>query len=292
MKRLKKGDIVGRISYGKDIVFKIEKIIIDSNKNEIAILKGITERIKADSFLDDLVLLDEYYVKECINKINKQLENRIENFNNKIEIKNSKKNLIKDFFREKRDSDLSGTRKMIRTGRILHLDGDRKYADKSAAYYKKIGLFAVVKNIEERRQPSTIGYLIRKYNPDMLVITGHDGMIKNKTGYNDLSNYRNSKYFIQSVKEARRYRTQEQMPIFAGACQSFYEGIMSAGANFASSPARILIDFADPLIIAEKIVTTDEERYLSITDIENELRNGRNGISGVGAKGKSKKVKI
>lgn len=51
MKRLKKGDIVGRISYGKDIVFKIEKIIIDSNKNEIAILKGITERIKADALV-------------------------------------------------------------------------------------------------------------------------------------------------------------------------------------------------------------------------------------------------
>lgn len=292
MKKFKKGDIVGRISYGKDIVFIIENITIDSNKKEIAILKGVTERIKADSRLDDLVLLDEYYVRECEYKVNKQLENRIKNFKNTIEILNNKKNLLKSFFQEKRDSDKNKIRKMIRTGRILHLDGDRKYAEKSYAYYKKIGLSAIVKNIPENRQSTVIRYLIKKYNPDMLVITGHDGMIKNKTGYNDLSNYRNSRYFIESVKEARKYRNQDEMSIFAGACQSYYEGIMSVGANFASSPARILIDFVDPLIIAEKIVTTDENRYLTISDIEKELRGGRNGISGIGTKGKSKNIKI
>ncbi len=41
--------------------------------------------------------------------------------------------------------------------------------------------------------------------------------------------------------------------IFAGACQSYFEAIISAGANFASSPARILIDFLDPIMVAEKL---------------------------------------
>ena len=59
-----------------------------------------------------------------------------------------------------------------------------------------------------------------------------------------------------------------------------------AGANFASSPARILIDFADPLIVAETIATTDSSKFVTIRDFESELRDGQRGISGIGAKGK------
>ena len=33
------------------------------------------------------------------------------------------------------------------TGRILHLDGDRRYSDKALKQYKKLGLNAVVKNM-------------------------------------------------------------------------------------------------------------------------------------------------
>ena len=63
---------------------------------------------------------------------------------------------------------------------------------------------------------------------------------------------------------------------------------MISGANFASSPARILIDFMDPLIVAEKIATTKEENFVTIQDIEEELRDGQRGISGVGGRGKKK----
>ena len=31
---------------------------------------------------------------------------------------------------------------------------------------------------------------IKRYNPDILVVTGHDGMIKSGTGFNDIYNYR------------------------------------------------------------------------------------------------------
>lgn len=39
MEKLRKGDIVGRISYGKDVLFQISEIIKTSNKKRIYILK-------------------------------------------------------------------------------------------------------------------------------------------------------------------------------------------------------------------------------------------------------------
>ena len=64
---------------------------------------------------------------------------------------------------------------------------------------------------------------------------------------------------------------------------------MAAGANFASSPKRIMIDFIDPLIVAERIATTDSTKYLTIEDIKDELRDGEAGISGIGSIGKKQK---
>lgn len=49
---------------------------------------------------------------------------------------------------------------------------------------------------------------------------------------------------------------------------------------------RIMIDFIDPLIVAERIATTDNTKYLTIRDIKDELRDGEEGISGIGAMGK------
>lgn len=65
---------------------------------------------------------------------------------------------------------------------------------------------------------------------------------------------------------------------------------MSAGANFASSPARILIDFLDPLIVAETVAFTERYEYVTIDDIAGELRDGKNGVGGVGATGKMIKI--
>ena len=114
-------------------------------------------------------------------------------------------------------------------------------------------------------------------------------MIKKGTNYNDIYNYRNSSYFIKSVIEARAWNNMKKdLVIFAGACQSYYEAIMNAGANFASSPGRILIDFMDPLIVAEKVATTDASKYVTIVDMENELRDGIKGVNGIGAMGKKK----
>ena len=182
----------------------------------------------------------------------------------------------------------------ISTGKILHLDGDRKYSEKSRRYYQKVGLTAIVKNIPESKQPKVVYNLLKYYNPDILVITGHDGMFHKERGYNDIYNYKNSRHFIETVKEARRYEKDffNDIVIFAGACQSYFEALIMAGANFASSPARILIDFLDPLIIAKKVATTDSFKYITIDDIEYELRDGRRGVGGIGANGKQKNSNV
>ena len=67
-------------------------------------------------------------------------------------------------------------------------------------------------------------------------------MLKENSGYYDISNYRNSKYFINTVDRIRKWKNSREVVVFAGACQSYYEALIMAGANFASSPARILID--------------------------------------------------
>ena len=274
MEKIRKGDIVGRKSYGKDILFSV-KNIIDTPKGKLVILRGIIDRIEADSYIEDLEKMDKNYVKEKLEYFNKRAEKRFEELKkHKLDIKN--KRIIDK----------------ILTGKILHLDGDKKYSEKSFRYYKKIGLNVIVKNIPEYKQPKVVYQLLKIYRPDILVITGHDGMIKKGKGYYDLYNYRNSRYFIETVKEARRYdkENEKNLVIFAGACQSYFEAIMSAGANFASSPARILIDFLDPLIVAETIALTERYKYVTIDDIASELRDGKNGVSGVGANGKMIKI--
>lgn len=266
---VKKGDIVGRKSYGKDVFFIVDNILKTRLNNEFAILKGLNIRIMADSPIEDLEIISKKDVINSIKLSDVDLENRIK----------KNKNKIHDNLKRQR----------IYTGKILHLDGDRKYSEKSARYYNKIGLNAIVKTIAENKQARVVIPLLNKYNPDILIITGHDAMLKNGTNYNNIYNYRNSRHFINTVKEARRWgANSDKLVIFAGACQSFYEGIISAGADFASSPGRILIDFVDPLIVAEKIATTEEYKFVSSMDICKEIKEGSRGVSGIGARGKSK----
>lgn len=270
-RKVKNGDYVARESHGKDILFNVEKIIKLSNGKENVILKGVTYRIKADAPIEDLCIIDK---KEAM-KIVEKYDLRILEMAKKIKLK-------------EQNSLSKRNKSQIKTGLILHLDGDKKYSQKSLAYYKKLGLRAVVKNIPENKQPSVVYRMLEYYNPDVLVITGHDGMIKLQTGYNDLYNYRNSKHFIETIKEARRYdeKYKKDLVIFAGACQSYFEALISAGANFASSPERILIEFLDPLIVAKNVATTDTYKYITIDDIADELRDGKRGIGGLGAYGK------
>ena len=277
MYKIEKGDIVGRKSYEKDIVFKVSKIICRNDKT-IAVLEGIIERIIVDSEITDLELIEKKKVKEIIDNFNKRINAKI------YQVKEENEKYLYKTNTRRKDKYISG--------KILHLDGDRKYSERSNNYYKKVGLNAIVRNIEEYRQPQVVSRFLELYNPDILVITGHDGMIRKGIKYNDIYNYKNSKYFIKTVQEARRFDKlhNKDLVIFAGACQSYFEAIISAGANFASSPARILIDFLDPLLVAQKVAFTEKYKYITIDDIAYKLRDGKDGIGGIGANGKLKSV--
>lgn len=170
---------------------------------------------------------------------------------------------------------------------ILHLDGDRKYAKRALNYYNNLNLKAVVENISEREQPSRVLGLLEKWNPDILIVTGHDKMFRKGQDLYKIENYKNSKYFIETVMIARKWEnSQEKLIIFAGACESFYEAIMLAGANFASSPARIMVEYRDPLIIASKIAEEESYKYVRMDDLLPYLKSNFKGIDGSRGKGK------
>ena len=173
---------------------------------------------------------------------------------------------------------------------ILHLDGDKKYSKRAYNYYNNMNLKAIVEYIREDRQPEEVNRLLNQYNPDILVATGHDTMYEKGEKLYKLDNYKNSKYFIKTVKKAREWEpSNEKLIIFAGACESFYELIMVAGANFASSPARIMVEYRDPLIIASKIAQTESNKYITMKDLLPYLKSNYNGVGGSKARGKKNK---
>ena len=65
-----------------------------------------------------------------------------------------------------------------------------------------------------------------------------------------------------------------------------YEALLDAGANFASSPNRILIHCLDPVLICEKIAYTNIGNIVDIQEaIENTI-TGTKGIGGLQTRGK------
>ena len=53
-----------------------------------------------------------------------------------------------------------------------------------------------------------------------------------------------------------------------------YECMLDAGANFASSPSRVLIHCLDPVLVCEKIAYTRIDKIISITDVINNTITG------------------
>lgn len=157
MNKIKKGDIVVRKSHGKDVIFYVKRII-KTKKDTIVILRGLAERIEADSNIDDLELVEKETIQRKLldekQKIQKRIDKKYE-----IGIISKEENRLKE---------------KIITGKILHLDGDKRYSQKSYNYYKKLGLDATVKNIPEYKQPKVVYQLLRIYKPDILIVTGHD----------------------------------------------------------------------------------------------------------------------
>ncbi|SHK25086.1 sporulation peptidase YabG [Tepidibacter formicigenes] len=266
---MKVGDLVVRKSHGKDVLFRIIDIVENKNKKKQVILKGIDFRLMADSSMDDLEMVRSENVKEYIfsrqieNLLNRALKNRLD--------RNRK------YYRNG----------FGRPGKVLHLDGDGEYLKICLEAYKKLQIEAVGKIVAEGDQYKVVGSLLAEYSPDILVITGHDSILNSKGDMKNINNYRNSKNFIRAVQEARKYENgMDELVIFAGACQSYYEAILNAGANFASSPHRILIHCLDPVLIVEKIAYSKIDKVMPLEEIFKNTITGTKGVGGLETRGK------
>lgn len=169
-------------------------------------------------------------------------------------------------------------------GTILHLDGDEKYLKKCMELYDSLDIFAYGVRIDEAKMPEEIEGLLKQITPDIIVITGHDSY--NSKGISDLSNYKNTVNFMETVKKIRRWNTT--CCIIAGACQSHFEALMASGATFASSPKRVNIHTFDPAVIAIKVATTSFMKVVDFTSIIKYIEDGRDAYGGVEALGKMK----
>lgn len=279
------GDLVVRKSYDRDITFKIIDIKEEDGK-PVYILKGISIRIIADSLKDDLEKVDDDFIgkKEKIlnSRVNAAIKNAVS-----LRGDSAATNAINS--RSSKSQKASTNKDLIfgRPGKILHVDGDSQYLETCLKVYKQLSLEAVGRAIPENKQPELIVELVKEIKPDIVVLTGHDGVVRQTDDYLDLDNYRNSRYYSQSVKALRDYNSSyDELVIFAGACQSCYECMLDAGANFASSPSRVLIHCLDPVFVCEKIAYTRIDQIVSIQDLINNTITGFKGIGGLQTRGK------
>lgn len=241
------GDLVTRKSYNNDLVFRI----VDIN-DDLYILSGMNIRLCADSYEEDL----EKYEKDI---------DREEDY-------------IDDAFTLERDD------YFYLPGKILHIDSDNDYLERCLNYYKKVNIWAKGILKKESEVPEVIYQLLDEYKPDIVVITGHDAYYqKNK---DDLHSYKNSAYYVKAIKEARRYeKSHQKLVIIAGGCGSYYEELIKAGANFASSPKRINIHALDPAIIASRVSLSSASSDIDLKDILETTKYGVNGMGGIITKG-------
>jgi spore coat assembly protein len=240
------GDLVTRKSYNNDVLFKI--IEIDNN---VVYLKGVDVRLMADSDISDLV--------KVIDKVDIYSEDRL---------------IIKKL---RDDITLDRSEFFYLPGRILHIDSDTDYLERCIKFYKDMKVEAYGLNVNENDLADTITDNLKKYKPDIVVLTGHDAYFKGKD-----KKYQNSTNFINAVEEARKYESShDKLIIIAGACQSNYEELIRAGANFASSPKRINIHALDPAIIASSVALSEKNKSIDLLALLHKTKYGSDGMGGI-----------
>lgn len=275
------GDLVIRKSHGGDIVFKVTNIIEDDMGQFHCVLKGMHLRLVADAPLDDLERVAAEHLRNEILRTEHIHDDSLKRVMMRRSTDRQKQSMCRSDGSKKFDF-------FELPGRVLHLDGDEEYLAMCLKTYSQMNMEAVGRCIEESKQPDHVIALVDEYRPDILVLTGHDALLGGgKKDFRDINNYRNSKYFIESVKRARIFEpARDDLVIFAGACQSYFEAILAAGANFASAPTRIFIHAYDPVFIAEKVAFTPINRTVDINDAIASSVTGIEGVGGVETRGK------
>ena len=242
------GDLVTRKSYDNDIVFKIVEV-----NEKTAYLKGLNVRLCADSNMDDLKLVENAQIddNDVFDRINTTIS-------------------------------LDRNEYFYLPGKVLHFDGDIEYLERCMNFYKKLKIMAYGVNLKEDEMPLEINKYLEDLHPDIVVITGHDVFYKKSGKSNDIDSYKNSKNFAQAVKMARKYESShDKLIIIAGACQSDYEELIRAGANFASSPKRVNLHALDPAIVATSVALADKSKPIDLINIIKKTKYKAEGIGGI-----------
>lgn len=223
-------------------------------QQEVVYLRGIEVRLIADSSPDDLELAD---VNQTIEKID--------------------------------ESNLLRNERVIR-GKVLHLDGDARYKKMCEDKYKSLGVRAVCYSFKESEMKDKVCELLEKHRPQILVITGHDSLSRDGDQEN-VDSYSHTRDYIEATKQARLYEGNiDELVIFAGGCQSNYELLIAAGANFASSPQRKNIHALDPVYIAFQVANESVKNYIDIERIIKNTYNKAAGIGGIDTRGVARNI--
>lgn len=205
-------------------------------------LKGIELRLFADAKKEDLI--------ECNSCKKKQINDKLRN--------------------------LDTNKYFFIPGVVLHIDTDEEYLNRCLEYYKNQNVKSYGYFYEPNEFKNKIILLLEKHKPNILVITGHDAYYKEK------NIYKNSKYYIETVSEARKkYKKHEDLIIVAGACQSDYEGLIAAGSTYASSPNHINVHALDPAIIACYMALLDKTKTVNIEEVLSKTEYGSAGFGGI-----------
>lgn len=292
MSELKIGDIVARKSYGYDVFFKVVNISYNGGEKNVT-LKGISYRIEADAPESDLEVQPDNKVSEYRDRCCRIAEKCTGDTRTRCARERSAVNFFAARHRgypkktHIRDTSNEDAGRIKRPGKVLHLDGDKDYLENCLVEYRKLGLSVVGQFVPEKDQPGSVVSLLREHRPDILIMTGHDGFIKGQDSYTNVACYRTSKYFIEAVKAARQFNSDmDGLVIFAGACQSLYNEIIKAGANFASAPFRDLIHALDPVRVCQKVAFTSIDKVLGAEEVIDNTITGKTGIGGVQTRGK------
>lgn len=269
------GERVTRKSYNHDLLFRIAAL-----HDHVAILHGEEVRLEADALLDDLQVVEERDLKRRRRLFEKKEENSYRLFRQDYRLMKEKRNFHNATGYE------HNTQSFQLPIKVLHVDGDPEYLKKCLNLYKRLGLKAYGVHMQEKEMPEEISSHIKRIRPDCLVVTGHDSYSKNKGSKHDARAYRHSRFFVRTVEEARRIEPDlDRLVIFAGACQSNFESLISAGANFASSPYRINIHALDPVYIMAKVACTSFMERVKVWDVLRNTLTGEKGMGGIETKG-------
>ncbi|QHT58684.1 sporulation peptidase YabG [Paenibacillus lycopersici] len=270
------GDLVVRKSYGGDVLFRVAII-----EQQTAILKGTDYRLLADAPLSDLAVVKDGDLPVAI----RQARQKAGESTQRMQEERQQQIIQRELLRAQNQNQPY----FEVPGRVLHLDGDLNYMKKSMQLYTSMRVPAHGLYVHESQMAEAVLRLLPQIKPDIIVITGHDGVLKNRepNDLHNLTSYKNSQNFVDAVRIAREYeKNKDSLVVVAGACQSHYEALLQSGSNFASSPARVLIHALDPVYIAIKASYTPIRETINLADVIHGTISGIDGVGGIETLGK------